>query len=60
MKKTYFYLIILVAGLSVIVAFKSSKEKVAQDLGVAVKSITALTFGPDGILFVGDSKTATV
>jgi hypothetical protein len=60
MKKTYFYLFILVAGLSVIVAFKSSKEKVAQDLGVAVKSITALTFGPDGILFVGDSKAATV
>ncbi|MGB3467422.1 MAG: hypothetical protein WBA74_19210 [Cyclobacteriaceae bacterium] len=25
-----------------------------------VKSINALTFGPDGILFIGDSKTATV
>lgn len=25
-----------------------------------VKSISALTFGPDGILFIGDSKSATV
>lgn len=60
MKKTYFYLITLIAGLSVIVAFKSSKDHVAQNAGIAIKSITALTFGPDGVLFVGDSKTATV
>jgi hypothetical protein len=59
MKKTYFYLAALVAGVLFIAASYAPKEKrpvVAAD----VKSISAITFGPTGILFIGDSKSATV
>ena len=59
MKKTYFYLAAFVAGVLFIAAAYSSKGKgaVASD---DVKSISAITFGPNGILFIGDSKSATV
>jgi hypothetical protein len=60
MKKTYFYLIAFIAGVSVIAAFKAPKQKIASITGADIKSITALTFSPDGTLFVGDSKLATV
>jgi hypothetical protein len=58
MKKSYLYLATVVAGLLFIAAVNapSKTHSVAAD----IKSISALTFGPDGILFVGDSKSAAV
>ena len=57
MKKTYFYLATMVAVVLFIAAVNApANNPVAAD----VKSISALTFGPDGILFIGDSKSATV
>ena len=56
MKKYFFYLSVIVAGLLTMAAVNApNKHKTAE-----VKSISALTFGPDGILFIGDSKSATV
>ena len=58
MKRTYLYLAALLAGIVVIASFNQpEKPNVA---GADVKSISAITFGPDGILFIGDSKSATV
>lgn len=58
MKKTALYLTALLAGALVVAAFSWPQKKTmtAPD----VQSISALTFGPDGILFIGDSKSATV
>ena len=57
MKKYFFFLPVVVAGLVLIAAIKApATNHAAAD----VKSITALTFGPNGILFIGDSKSATV
>jgi hypothetical protein len=57
MKKYFIYLSVVAAGFALVAAVKSptSNHKAAD-----VKSISALTFGPDGILFIGDSKSATV
>src|SRR5687767_14214744 len=60
MKKTYFYLVAFIASVTVIAAFKALRQQSAAKAGADVKSITALTFSPDGTLFVGDSKLATV
>jgi hypothetical protein len=58
MKKPYFYLASLVAALLFIAAVNvpTSKPTAVAD----IKSISALSFGPDGILFIGDSKSATI
>ena len=58
MKKGFFFLAALAAGVLFIAAVNApaNNHPVAAD----VKSISALTFGPDGILFIGDSKSATV
>ena len=58
MKKGYFYLAAILAGVLFIAAVNApaNNHPVAAD----VKSISALGFGPDGILFIGDSKSATV
>ncbi len=62
MKKPYFYVALLVAAFTFtcIVAFKTSKD----DDGISevndIQSISAIAFGPDGILFIGDSKSAMV
>jgi hypothetical protein len=60
MKKQYFYLLTLIISLSVIVAFKSVDKAGNRIVATDIKSISALTFAPDGTLFVGDSKLATV
>jgi hypothetical protein len=58
MKKTFVYMAALLAGGFFIAA---SNRPVDKPLTPAdVKSISAITFGPDGILFIGDSKSATV
>ena len=58
MKKTYFYLAVLVAGIITIAAVKAPPLK--SSAAANIQSISALTFGPDGVLFIGDSKSATV
>lgn len=60
MKKTNIYLVAAVAGLFLFAAFNPPIQKPSPGAGPEVKSISALTFGPDGILFIGDSKSATV
>lgn len=60
MKKTYFYLVAAVAGLFLFAGVNPPANKNAALVGPEIKSISSLTFGPDGILFVGDSKSATV
>ena len=58
MKKIYFFLAAAITGLFLVAAinpagnFKSGSPE--------IKSISSLAFGPDGILFIGDSKSATV
>lgn len=58
MKKTALYLTTLLAGTLAVAAFSWPQQSVAT--AADVRSISALTFGPDGILFIGDSKSATV
>jgi hypothetical protein len=59
MKKTNFYLVSAVAGLILFAGFNLPLEQKTA-AGPEIKSISAVTFGPDGILFIGDSKSATV
>jgi hypothetical protein len=60
MKKLSFLLAIGVAGVCAI-AFTSRSNKTGFTIGSPeIKSITSLAFGPDGILFLGDSRNATI
>lgn len=56
MKKYFLYLSVVVAAIVFIAAINAPANHGAAD----IKSISALTFGPDGILFIGDSKSAAV
>lgn len=62
MKKIYFFFALVMAG--VIILASTNKHAGVRDGFVngtpEIKSISALTFGPDGILFIGDSKSASV
>jgi hypothetical protein len=62
MKKNYFYFVMLLAG---IVLLAATKPFTSAPYGLTkgtpgIKSVSALSFGKDGILFIGDSKAATV
>jgi hypothetical protein len=61
MKKQYFS---IAAGLSLFLFLalsRTNKHPYGFQVGTpSIKSISAMTFGPDGILFIGDSKSATV
>jgi hypothetical protein len=58
MKKTFpFVAAILVAGFFIAAVNRPVKNVVTA---ADVKSMTAIAFGPDGVLFIGDSKSATV
>lgn len=59
MKKLYFSLAAL-SGVVVIVAAFTSPQTKKPIAAAAIQSISAITFSPDGILFIGDSKGATV
>ena len=59
MKKTALSIAALFAGILIIYSF-SRPEKSAANNVANVQSISAITFGPNGILFIGDSKSATV
>lgn len=62
MKKNYFFFILVLAG--VIILASTNRHTSVREGFVngtpEIKSISALTFGPDGILFIGDSKSAAV
>src|SRR5688572_6811560 len=61
MKRLYFILATAAAFVLLIAATRSSKNPYGFSKGTPViKSISALAFGSDGILFIGDSKSATV
>jgi len=61
MKKIYYF---LVAGLAAVLLTASTHFNApisGFDNGTpAIQSISALAFGPDGVLFIGDSKSASV
>jgi hypothetical protein len=62
MKKNYFYFVMLLAGIALLAAtkpFTSSPYGFTKGTP-GIKSVSALSFGKDGILFIGDSKSATV
>ncbi|RYY31449.1 MAG: hypothetical protein EOO04_01160 [Chitinophagaceae bacterium] len=59
MKKPYFYLAALAIGVTVVAAFNAPvSTKVLTAAGV--QSMSAITFSPEGTLFIGDSKSASV
>ncbi|GHB83042.1 hypothetical protein [Persicitalea jodogahamensis] len=62
MKKTYYLLAMACAGfLLLATTYRTTESKYGMVVGSPeIKSMTSLSFGPDGILFVGDSKSATV
>src|SRR5476651_1972468 len=62
MKKTYLFAAAAVSG---VLLFAGINHKPALPYGFTsgtpqIKSITALTFGPTGVLFIGDSQNAEV
>lgn len=62
MKKIYFFSALVMAG--ALILANTNKSVSVRDGFIngtpEIKSISALAFGPDGILFVGDSKSASV
>ncbi|GAB4038913.1 hypothetical protein GCM10028774_38630 [Spirosoma jeollabukense] len=62
MKKTYSVLALALAGLVLLATTtRSPKNKYGFVTGTpGIKSINAMTFGPAGVLFIGDGKSATV
>jgi hypothetical protein len=62
MKKMYFLLVVACAGLSLLASTtRLTRGKYGLVSGnPEIKSISALTFGPEGIMMIGDSKSATV
>jgi len=61
MKKLSYLFIAGAAILLLVAANRADENPYALKTGaVSLQSISALSFGPDGILFVGDSKAATV
>ncbi|NIJ54776.1 hypothetical protein [Dyadobacter arcticus] len=62
MKKMYFGLAVLCAGVALLAnTNRFAEAKYGFKVGTPeIKSISALTFGPDGVLFIGDSKSGMV
>ena len=61
MKKLNYSIAACAAFVVLIAANRSTKNPYGLKMGTpSVQSINALAFGPDGILFIGDSKSATV
>lgn len=57
------YSLIIAAAIAVVFAASNRHDSLREGFvnGTAdVKSISALSFGPDGVLFIGDSKSASV
>jgi hypothetical protein len=61
MKKMYYLGAACVASLVLVAANRSNENSFGLKHGAPmIKSISALTFGPEGILFIGDSKSGTI
>jgi len=62
MQKKYFYTGLLLAGIALAATrpFGSSNPYGFTKGSPEIKSISALSFGKDGVLFIGDSKSASV
>jgi hypothetical protein len=62
MKKNYLYIGVLLAGVALLAATKpfDSNPNGFTKGTPGIQSISALTFGKNGILFIGDSKSASV
>jgi hypothetical protein len=61
--KNLTYSLTLAAAIAVIVAASNRHDSLRDGFvngNADVRSISALTFGPDGVLFIGDSKSASV
>ncbi len=61
MKKTTFSIAAMLTGILIIYSFTHPKKSGTDNVVAAdVQSISAISFGPNGVLFIGDSKSATV
>jgi hypothetical protein len=60
MNKQRYLLLAAVAGIFLLAAINRPADNDIKIGSPEVKSISAITFGPDGTLFIGDSKSATV
>ena len=61
MKKLYYIVPAIFAMVLLVAATRSEKNPYGLVKGTPeIKSINALAFGPDGILFIGDSKSASI
>lgn len=60
MKKIYFFVVAAIAGIFLVAAISRPETTSFKSGSPEIRSISALTFGPDGTLFIGDSKSATV
>jgi hypothetical protein len=61
MKKLYYLIAASSAFVFLIAATRSNNNPYGLKKGTpAIQSISALAFGPDGILFIGDSKSASI
>jgi len=62
MKKNYFIIAAAVAviGLTAAISQRDSALSGFITGTPEIKSVSSLTFGPEGVLFIGDSKSATV
>src|SRR6188768_566076 len=61
MKKLFYVIAMSMIFVLFIAADRSSTNQYGMKKGTpGIKSISALAFGPDGILFIGDSKSASV
>jgi hypothetical protein len=62
MRKNYFYFVMLLAGITLLAAtrpYSGSRHGLSKGTP-DIKSISALAFGKEGILFIGDSRSATI
>lgn len=62
MKKNLFYLILVVAGIISLAAYRPAERKTNGMMNGTpeIRSISAMSFGKDGMLFIGDSKSAAI
>ncbi|TCC89159.1 hypothetical protein EZ428_15775 [Pedobacter frigiditerrae] len=61
MKKSYLFLAAIVAGVLLFAGTRKAANPYGLTVGTPeIKSITALSFGPNGVLFIGDSQSAAV
>lgn len=62
MKKMYYLLAVAFVGFLLLATTRHSTEgKYGMTVGTPeIKSITSLSFGPEGVLFIGDSKSAMI